>query len=220
MIMDMDRTRNHVVQTYERIASHFAATRSHPWPEVNEFLDSRPVLNRGLDIGCGNGRHLPPLSEVTTETIGLDLSRSLLEIAIERYANARTEVICGEAAHLPLQSETIDTCLYIATLHHLPQQSLRVRSLNEIDRVLTKRGAALISVWSITHDKFDEIDPGDHIIPWTLPSGETVDRYYHLYDEGTFEEEFEQSDLPVKETFESNGNWFAIAGADGGVIQA
>ncbi len=199
-----------VRETYERIATHFATTRDHPWPEVESFCENRSV-ETALDIGCANGRHLSLLSEHADRVIGLDLSDELLSIA--RAHLPQVTLLTGDAASLPIRSDTIDLAVYIATLHHLPTRQLRRQSLDELARVLSSDGSALVSVWSTTHDRFDAADAEvgfDTEVDWTLPSGEIVPRYYHIYAPAEFESDLAASALSVVESFLSMGNCYAI----------
>lgn len=196
--------------TYERIADHFSATREHPWPDVESFCADRSA-DTALDIGCGNGRHTALLADRSTRALGLDASRSLLSIARDRVPDAT--FIEGDAASLPIAAQTVDLALYVATLHHLPDRRLRIRSLDELARVLTPDGTALISVWSTTHDRFDAEDESvgfDTDVEWTLPGGETVPRFYHIYAPEEFESDLDESDLSIVESFLAMGNCYAV----------
>ncbi|AGN01494.1 methyltransferase type 11 [Salinarchaeum sp. Harcht-Bsk1] len=204
----MDRSRAATQAVYDEIAAHFAETRRYPWPEVTEFLDAAPPGEFGLDVGCGNGRHLAPLADRVEHTIGLDLSTELLEIARER-TNVDADLVAGDAATLPVRSDSIAVAVSIATLHHLPTRDLRVRSLDEIARVLTPDGQALVSAWSVAADRFDADAGFDAEIPWELPDGETVDRYYHVYDPDEFEADLAASDVRVLDVEVSSGNCYA-----------
>ena len=206
----MDRTpsRAGVRDTYDRIAPHFAGTRRSAWPEVETFLENRSG-DRGLDIGCGNGRHLPILEAVTDEVIGLDLSKELLREVPAEQTHA-VHLLLGDAAELPIASNSIDVALYVATLHHLPNRSLRIQSLDEVARILQPHGTCLVSVWSVTDDRFDFEVGRDETISWTLPDGTTVERFYHIFDRESFAAELEDSALGVESLRESSGNWYAV----------
>lgn len=196
--------------TYERIADHFSMTREHPWPDVESFCAEQRA-DTALDIGCGNGRHTALLAERSRRAIGVDASRSLLSIARERVPEAM--FVEGDAASLPVATEAADLALYVATLHHLPDRRLRVRSLDELARVLVPGGTALISVWSTTHDRFDSHDETmgfDTEVDWTLPGGETVPRFYHIYAPEEFEADLTESDLSIVNSFLAMGNCYAI----------
>ena len=204
--------RRAIRDTYEKIADHFADTRQHGWDEVLEFLSACPHGRTGIDIGAANGRHLPALSSVVDQPIALDLSRPLLTRGREDFGGLQVEWVEGDASNLPIANSTIDIAIAIATYHHLPTQADRLQSFNELARVLSPAGIALISVWSITHNKFNGTEATDATVPWTLPSGETIERYYHLYDLESFEHDIQLSTLSHTTCYESGGNLYAVVG--------
>lgn len=213
---DPDHDRRDVRRTYDRIAEPFAATRATPWPEVAEFLADRSG-QVGLDLGCGNGRHLEPLADRVDHALGLDASRRLLGLARDRAADHGYDaaLLAGDAARLPLDDGAVDLAVYVATLHHLPSRAGRVASLSELARVLAPGGRALVSAWSTEHDRFDDhgADTGfDTTVDWSLPDG-TVPRFYHIYAPAEFDEDLVRSDLAVDRSFRSSGNCYAIVGS-------
>ncbi|PHQ37813.1 SAM-dependent methyltransferase [Halorubrum persicum] len=204
--------------TYDRIAAHFSKTREYAWPEVESFLDGR-AATRALDLGCGNGRHTELLAERADAVVGVDLSRELLreagERARERGFDDAASFVHGDAAAPPIATDTIGLAVYVATLHHLPSREARVRSLDELARSLAPGGTALVSVWSTAHDRFDREEGFDTTVDWTLPGGETVPRYYHIYSPEEFESDIADSALEPVETTVSSGNCYAVvAGPD------
>ncbi|WP_246999810.1 class I SAM-dependent methyltransferase [Halosolutus gelatinilyticus] len=218
----MDR-RAAVRDTYDRIATHFASTREYAWPEVEAFVaeaidapDDSDLDATGLDLGCGNCRHAELLAAAGLDrVVGLDVSRGLLETGRGRAADREFDVaLCqGDAAALPIADGSIDVAVYVATLHHLPTADARRASLDELARVLAPGGRALVSAWSTAHDRFDETEGFDTTIEWTLPGGETVDRFYHIYSPAEFEGDLEASDLAVVEWEISSGNCYATVTA-------
>ena len=200
--------------TYDRIATHFAATREYPWPEVETFVADREATALALDVGCGNARHAELLATVADRVLALDASRGLLETARERRTTRGfdADLLQGDAAHLPVRPDCIGLAVYVATLHHLHPRATRVASLDELARVLAPTGRALVGVWSTTHDRFDATTGFDTTVDWTLPGGETVPRYYHIYDPDEFAADLAASDLTVHDRFESSGNAYAVVG--------
>lgn len=206
--MDESRT---VRETYDRIAAHFARTREHPWPEVESFLEGRKG-SLGLDLGCANGRHVELLAARTDRAIGVDVSRGLLEKARER-ARSRgfaASLVQGDAATLPIRSERVGLAVYVATIHHLSDRKTRIRSLDELARVLVPDGRALVSAWSTAHRRFEDGEGFDTTIDWTLPDGETVPRFYHIYAPEEFESEVGDSALALDSFEVSSGNCYAV----------
>ena len=209
----MTGDRRDVRETYDAIADHFAATRAHPWPETEAFCEGRHV-DVALDVGCGNGRNAAVLVDHADAVVGVDVSGALLSIARDRVTAAT--VLQGDAARLPLRDDVAGLALYIATVHHLADRSLRRRSLDELARVLAPGGEALVSAWS-THAERFEADPDvetgfDTHLDWTLPDGETVPRYYHIYAPPEFDRDLAESDLRVARSWVSSGNCYAVVG--------
>lgn len=202
-------------ETYDRIAAHFASTREYAWPEVETFVEEWGTdRQRALDLGCGNGRHAELLADHVPRVIGLDLSRGLLAEAQTRAVERgfAVDLVHGDAARLPFADDRFDLAVYVATLHHLQRRDARVASLSELARVLTPEGRAVVSVWSTAHDTFDAEVGFDTTVDWTLPGGETVPRYYHIYDPEEFRTDLDASDLTIVETFVSSGNCYAVVG--------
>jgi len=214
----MEDTRAGVRRTYERIGDHFSKTREYAWPEVESFVDDAPAGETALDIGCGNGRHAALLSDVADRVVGLDASRALLSAATDRVGD-RVALLQGDASRLPMPNDSVDLAVYVATLHHLPTAATRRASLDELARVLAPDGRALVSVWSTAHDRFDapeDADTGfDTTVDWTLPGGETVPRFYHIYAPPEFERELATSGLETVSFEISSGNCYAVVRSEG-----
>lgn len=192
-----ERVASDTQAVYDRIAAHFAETRAYAWPEVETFVDDERDRRgaadggtcwRALDLGCGNGRHAELLADRGAAVVGLDVSRGLLAAAVRRAADRGFEAafVHGDAARLPFDDDSFATVLYVATLHHLRPRATRRGSLAEIGRVLAPEGRALVSAWSTAHDRFDAETGFDTVVDWTLPDGERVGRFYHIYDPGEF----------------------------------
>ncbi|MFW5900783.1 MAG: class I SAM-dependent methyltransferase [Halodesulfurarchaeum sp.] len=204
-----------IKSVYDRIGSHFSDTRQYPWTDVTDFLDTVEGAI-GLDIGCGNGRHTEELATVVASAVGVDISRTLLTDARLRASKAPFDAsfLQGTATALPIADSAIDVGLYIAAVHHLRSTAARIRSLDELARVLSPGGTALVSSWCTTHDRFDRTSGFDTTIDWTLPDGETVPRFYHIYDPAEFTRDVEASALECHETWESRGNCYARVGTE------
>jgi len=212
-----DRSRAGVRRTYERIGDHFAKTREYAWPEVESFVDDADTVGTALDIGCGNGRHAQLLTGVADRVVGVDASRALLSTAADRTDGV--SLVLGDATRLPLAADTVDLAVYVATLHHLPTAADRRASLDDLARVLAPDGRALVSAWSTAHDRFDAPDDAetgfDTTVDWTLPGGETVPRFYHIYAPAEFERDVVASGLALVSLEISSGNCYAVVESEG-----
>ena len=197
--------------TYDRIADHFSKTREYAWPEIADFLDGRSGAV-GLDVGCGNGRHTELLAERCERALGVDLSREMVATARERSVERGFDywLAGADASSLPVRSGVVDVGVYVATLPHLPTRELRVASLDELARVLSTGGRALVSAWSTEHDRFDRVEGFDTTVEWTLPGGEGVDRFYHIYDPDEFRADVEASGRELVSFEVSSGNCYGV----------
>ena len=211
-----DRGERDVHHTYDRIAGHFSKTREYAWPEVEAFLADR-TASVAVDVGCGNGRHTELLADCADHAVGVDASVGLLREAGKRGGQRGYDapLVAGDAARVPLRTGAADLAVYIATLHHLQSRGARVASLDELARVLAPDGAGLVSVWSTEHDTFDRERGFDTTVDWTLPDGETVPRFYHVYDPAEFRADLDDSALAVEDSFVSSGNCYAVVHAEG-----
>ncbi|MFC7080649.1 class I SAM-dependent methyltransferase [Halorussus caseinilyticus] len=229
---DAETARDDVRATYDYIADHFAQTREYAWPEVEEFVSRGDSASVALDLGCGNGRHAELLAERADRVVAADVSRGLLENARERASDRGfdADLVQADAARLPLRDATVGLAVYVATLHHLPTRAARVGSLDELARVLAPEGRALVSAWSTAADRFDgdesETESAsesradetretgfDTTVEWTLPGGETVDRFYHIYSPAEFESDVAESALEMVDFEVSSGNCYGVVRA-------
>lgn len=106
------------------------------------------LLGRGLrsgdvvlDVGCGTGWFAAGLQAAVPNVAvyGLDLSTGMLGQAREAGA---TNLIQGDAIHLPLPDQSIDVVVGRGVLHHLPEPA---GALAEWRRVLKSSGSLVLS---------------------------------------------------------------------------
>jgi ubiquinone/menaquinone biosynthesis C-methylase UbiE len=125
----------------------------------------------------------------------------------------------GDATTLSFRDASFDAALCVALLHHLPTSSERIAALSELRRVLRGGAPALVSVWAREQPRFESIlasHPDDDVeVPWTMPDGTVVPRFYHLFREDEFQRLIIGSNLHGDRFFRGGGNWFALARADG-----
>ena len=197
-------------KTWDAIAKSFDVTRKKPWPQVIHFLNELSKTDTIVDIGCGNGRHTIPSAERCKEVIGIDISQNLLNIVNNKCNEKKLKnvsLIHANMVNIPLKNNSFDAILYIASLHNIKGRDNRIRSLQEINRILKKDGKALISVWSRWQDKFrfyflkklfnKKEEFGDISINWTQHNL-NVPRFYHLYSKREFIKDIHQTNLIIE----------------------
>ena len=122
--------------------------------EVSRVLDGLPRMPAGqqtaLDFGCGVGRLSQALAERFDRVIGIDVSASMLERAVELAQDAptrdRLEFVLNERADLAvIGSGTVDLVYSSLVLQHLPKP-LAAGYLREFIRVLRPGGLVVVQV--------------------------------------------------------------------------
>lgn len=129
----------------------------------NHLLELVPHANKALmDLGTGPGYFSSALSDRSDMLIGLDIAPQMLEFAATRNPTLDVNWLCGDAEHLPLASQSIDTIyssLMLQWVHNLS------KALIEVARVLKPGGKLcfstlldgtlheLASAWRLVDDK-------------------------------------------------------------------
>ncbi|MEA3559609.1 MAG: class I SAM-dependent methyltransferase [Candidatus Thermoplasmatota archaeon] len=211
---------------YDRIAPYFNETRKHLWPPMEQFIDEVSPCTLA-DLGCGTGRGLLHAASGGCDVKGVDSSKGQIDTASENIEKAgytkEITLILSDLESLPLDSETIDNSIMIASLHHLPTRESRIKALDEAYRCTRKNGQILVSVWSWDQKRFreqhrsriekrreiGELDgplPGDIMVPWR--SGVKEMRFYHLYGPGELDAEIEMSGWTLSRSyFDGRNHW-------------
>jgi len=167
----------YVTDVYNQIGSHFDKTRVNHWSWITEFIEKLPYDSFILDNGCGNGRNMQ-YKNYSFE--GIDSSETFVNMCIQKGLSCKLADMC----EIPFMDNTFDAVLSIAAFHHLATPERRLKSLQEMYRVLKPNGKVIMSVWSITQPtKTRRIftQYGDTIVPWKNPSG-TYERYYYIFE--------------------------------------
>lgn len=197
-------------QTWDTIADSFDITRRKPWNQCIDFINKLPTNYTVADIGCGNGRHLLPCAKHCKKAVGIDISRNLINIVkrkiYERCLN-NVSLIHANMINLPIEDNTIDAVVCIASVHNIKGKNNRISALNEIFRILKKNRTAIISVWSRWQDRFrnyylkrffsTEGEFGDIYIPWKQHNI-NIPRFYHLYSKREFIRDINQANLKIE----------------------
>lgn len=136
--------RNAVRHSYDELADVYATQRStdeQGMERLSEFLDSVPESAVVLDAGCGQGA--PVLSHLSDSVtaVGLDFSRTQLELAMSNAPGSA--LVQGEMTALPFAPATVDAVLAYWSLIHVPMADHRT-VIEEFARVLRPGGRVLL----------------------------------------------------------------------------
>ena len=209
----MDIENKYVTDVYKNIATHFADTRFCTWDFVNTFITDLDPSEKGIEIGCGNGKNIRIRDDLNL--IGVDTCKQFTDICKKQGLKVFQQDCCN----LSFRDNLFDFALSIAVFHHLATDSRRYTAMKEMIRILKPGGQGIISVWAVKQTnrnnnmKIRRFIPGDNYVSWLRKKDKRVfKRYYYIFDQTMFENYINMfSDkIIVTNTFNTHGNWVAI----------
>ncbi len=114
--------------------------------ELIRFLKKHKVSKNSnvLDVGCGNGRHIPLLLKKGFRVWGIDISEFAVKFCEQKFTKANCQQ--GSVCKLLFPSSSFELVIDKGCFHTLyPAQ--RTKALSEIHRVLKPNGVLFISVF-------------------------------------------------------------------------
>ncbi len=110
--------------------------------ELPRLADARPRARRALEIGCGPGRLMKPLSRHFGEIHGVDVSDRMIELAARNLRDVpHAHVRHTNGAELaPFADDSFDFVYSYAVFQHIPSADVIFAYLREARRVLKTGG--------------------------------------------------------------------------------
>ncbi len=130
---------------------------------------------KAMDFGCGTGRSTRFLEALEFDTIGVDISADMLDIARETDPNGDYRLIDdGDLGQF--EDNAYDLLLSAFTFDNIPTMEKKVKILREIGRVLKGEGRLvnLVSSPEIYVNEWASFSTGDFPGNWRAKSGDVV----------------------------------------------
>ncbi len=109
--------------------------------DVDVLAELVPLAGREVvDVGCGDGALVRALAARGASVVGVEVS----ERAVARAADGVQRYLVGSADALPLADASVDVCVLMRSLHHVPADAMP-RAFDECARVLRPGGAAYVA---------------------------------------------------------------------------
>ncbi|WIY04331.1 class I SAM-dependent methyltransferase [Amycolatopsis mongoliensis] len=146
----METTRKHKVPEMEGFQARWYAKNRGTGPQLAQYRRQAAEVTSGLKEGAdvlevapGPGFFAVELAKRGFHVTGLDISHTMVEIAIEHSGQAGVEVDFrqGDVTHAPFADESFDFVVCQAAFKNFRQP---VTALNEMHRVLRPGGFAVI----------------------------------------------------------------------------
>lgn len=109
-----------------------------------------------LDVGCGAGATLYPISNICKNVAGVDYACSLIEVA-KKYV-PQGKLYCCEASELPFDDNVFDKTLILSVFQYFPSLTYAKVVIDELVRCTREKGRIFICdipdiVKKITYEK-------------------------------------------------------------------
>jgi len=131
---------------YDRFSETYEDERHHGYHRMIDELELGLIRRYGawrdvFEAGCGTGLLLKEAAAVARSTVGLDLSRGMLQQASGRGL----KVVQGSITHVPLPSESFDLVYSMKVLAHVPPIE---DALAELSRLVRPGGHLLLEFYN------------------------------------------------------------------------
>ena len=196
-------------KTYNAIADQFSGTRDYLWEDLKGLAQYVKAGESVLDLGCGNGRLYQLFEKNQVVYTGTDQSEGLLTLAREKFPEAT--FVISEMTELPFNDNSFDSIWAMASFHHIPTKALRIKGIQELERILKPGGRIVMLNWNmygewvqkkVASGAYTEETPGDFIVPWRDGSKKNYgDRYYHGFTTEEIEELTTHTNLTIAEQY-------------------
>ncbi len=100
-----------------------------------------------LDVGCGEGKNILSIADITDDIIGLDIDPKAVEITKINTANySKIKVVLGSVTEIPYKDGIFDVVIFFMTLVNLDSE--KDKAISEMKRVAKDEAKIIISVYS------------------------------------------------------------------------
>ncbi|MCP4703714.1 MAG: class I SAM-dependent methyltransferase [candidate division Zixibacteria bacterium] len=137
------------IETYNKIAlSYCKKTRLKKyldWEEqyIKKLMSyNNSIMPNILDVGCGDGRHCLLIDKNGGQSVGIDLSPSMITEATEYYPDGDFRIM--NMINLEFNKSSFDGIWSSGSIYHVTKNDVN-KVLNEFHRVLRKNGVLGLS---------------------------------------------------------------------------
>ncbi|MGB9930660.1 class I SAM-dependent methyltransferase [Haloarcula amylolytica] len=136
--------RNEVRRAWDSVSETYAERRDPTGSDaalLDDLLERLPEAPTVLDVGCGDGART--LANLPSGSVGLDFSRSGLDLAAETVPDSR--LVQGDMTALPVATDSVDAVTAYHAVFHVPRDQ-HPTVYREFARVLRPGGTVLMTL--------------------------------------------------------------------------
>ncbi|MEW6096135.1 MAG: class I SAM-dependent methyltransferase [bacterium] len=169
---------------------------------AKEIERKKRKVERILDVGCGNGRHLVYLAKKGFNSYGIDISQKALQILQNwlNQENLQAELKKASVTEIPYPDEYFDVVVCLGILDHILIKETK-KGIQEIERVLKSKGILFLGLRSDRDTqcgKGKEIEEKTFLLPGDV-EGNLPQHFFSLKEIKELLVKFEISDLECRE---------------------
>lgn len=120
------------------VVGRIATEHLHRYALSLKYVENKIVL----DIACGEGYGSDILSKTAKFVYGVDIDKSTVEFARNKYSNRKIKFSVGSTSDIPLEDNSVDVITSFETIEHHDEH---IKMMMELKRVLTPEGILIIS---------------------------------------------------------------------------
>jgi len=124
----------------ERVIPDFPDSNFQNHFKVYRFVQQFAVHKDVIDVGCGTGYGTAHLAEVAKSVVGIDISKSAIRWARNRYP--ASQFVCMDAQHLNFPDRSFDLIVSTENFEHLHDQK---GHLEQLARILRPDGLCFVA---------------------------------------------------------------------------
>jgi ubiquinone/menaquinone biosynthesis C-methylase UbiE len=177
-------------KVWDNIAEEWHEFKKIPAQTVISFLKKQK--GKMLDLGSGSGRNLVKNSKIEYHL--LDFSKKMLDLAEKKAREEKINIITKKANlyKIPYEDNFFDGAISISALHCVKGEEKRIKSIEELHRVLKPKSKMLIGVWNARSKRFKD-KAKEKIVGWQ----DKGKRYYYLYYKEEIKEQLENAGFKI-----------------------
>lgn len=112
--------------------------------KVKDYLNNLGKYDVVLDAGCGTGKYLNTLEDISNEYIGIDLSSDQLKKASKKIMKDNSKLLNANLTSIPLPDNSVDLIVSCWVLGTITDTNDRKKALSELKRVLKSNGKIIL----------------------------------------------------------------------------
>ena len=177
-------------KVWDEIAPEWHEFKKMPANSVINFLESQK--GKVLDLGSGSGRNM--VENKNVKYYLTDFSQKMLDLAQKKAKEKNIEIETKKSNlwEIPYDDNFFDAAICISALHCIEGEDKRIKSIEELHRVLKPKSYALIGVWNARSKRFKD-KAKEKMISWQ----DKGNRYYYLYYKEEIQKQLEDTGFKI-----------------------